>query len=79
MSTVVSVAVVSSERLRIKIYGFLHLSLAIDQLVAIQSWQYGNSRFVIEYTCHSTRIETVYDRRDLWEAILVGLEQISLI
>lgn len=70
---------VVSDRLRIYINGLLHLSMSISDLVGIQAWKYGTYRFAIEYTFKTTAIETWYVERDVWEAILKGLEPIGLV
>lgn len=68
-----------SDRLRIFIGGLLHVSIDIRELVAIQSWKFGDYRFSIEYTMKTTAVETWYVSREMWESILKGLDAIHLV
>lgn len=69
--------VLGGDALRVRINGILHLSVSREYLVAVQSWESGipGTSWVIEFTLKDGAVvKSEYSRRDIWEAILKGVE-----
>lgn len=64
----------------IKIYfnDTLHLLLRRDPIVGIQSYKNGYLSFRIDYHLRDgSTVETEYDKRETWEAVLQALDKIA--
>lgn len=67
---------VSYESIKIRFGGILHLHLQ-RPIFAVQSWvQERQGKFTIEYTTAGGAVQSEYDDRDKWLAILVALDKI---
>lgn len=52
----------------------LHVSIARDKLLGVQSWRLDDRNYRIEYTMDGGAILSEYDDRAKWEFVLKGLE-----
>lgn len=67
--------------LKVYINGLTHISISnIDEVFGFNSYSVGTEFFYIVITSKSgITIETNYQKREIWESILKGLDKISLI
>lgn len=76
----------TEKHLLIKINGFLHLQIILDEIISIQSWRKGKDEedqecpFVIEYLLSGgVKQLTAYWDINTWKEILLELENLIII
>lgn len=70
---------IEGNSLRIYLDGIMHVSLLLDKLVGIQSYRFSPNRYCIEYVMSGNKIESWYDKEEVWMEILRELSYIELI
>lgn len=68
-----------SDKLRIYIDDFIHISISLTDLVGIQSYSYKGNRWYIDFYTKTTKIECWYTNKQIWEDILKQIDQIDLV
>lgn len=61
----------------VKINDLLHLRIATEGLLGIQSWHYDSNFFLEFYFTSGQTIKVEHDNRDIWLNILAGLEKVE--
>ena len=76
----VAVTVINKFRhLKIYLNGFLHLSLPLNEVVAIQSYKSGYTLHHIDFYMKTTKVDCEYEKEEVWKDILKELDKIVLV
>lgn len=70
---------VTYQDIKIFINDILHLAIKRQGLISIQSWVAATNLFIIEFQVGEDSIIAEYEKREIWEEILMKLGELNII